>query len=103
VLFGYAPFYHHYHPSPSDYFRFTEMGIKHLTRNFAQVEIVSGGNYIASLNDILLVALWRVFGTTRLFTAVQFVVQLPLRVLFRLVDHRLPPTVAAGFGFCARK
>lgn len=102
-LFGYAPFYHHYHPSPSDYFRFTEMGIRHLTRNFSHTEIVSGGNYIASLNDILLVALWRIFGTSRLFRAVQFVVQLPLRPLFHLIDRRLPPTVAAGFGFCARK
>ena len=102
-LFGYAPFYHHYHPSPSDYFRFTEMGIRHLTRHFRHTEIVSGGNYIASLNDILLVALWRIFGTTRLFRAVQFVVQLPLKPLFYLFDRRLPPTVAAGFGFCAQK
>src|SRR5262245_30924440 len=37
-LFGYAPFYHHYHPSPSDYFRFTEMGVKHLMRDFRTVE-----------------------------------------------------------------
>src|SRR6185503_12278170 len=91
-LFGYAPFYHHYHPSPSDYFRFTEMGIRHLTRDFSSVQIVSGGNYVAALSDVLMVPLWRVFGTTPLFRAVQFVVQLPLRLLFRLVDRRLPPT-----------
>jgi SAM-dependent methyltransferase len=102
-LYGYAPFYHHYHPSPSDYFRFTEMGIRHLTRHFRQVEIVSGGNYVAALSDMLLVALWRIFGTTRLFRVVQFVVQLPLRPLFWLIDRRLPPTIAAGFAFRAEK
>jgi SAM-dependent methyltransferase len=102
-LFGYAPFYHHYHPSPSDYFRFTEMGIRHLTRNFRAVEIVSGGNYVAALSDVLMVPLWRVLGTTPLFRAVQFVVQLPLKLLFSLVDRRLPPTIAAGFAFCAQK
>lgn len=102
-LYGYAPFYHHYHPSPSDYFRFTEMGIRHLTRHFSSVEIVSGGNYIAALSDMLMVPLWRVLGTTRLFAAVQAIVQLPLKPLFALVDRRLPPTIAAGFGFCAQK
>lgn len=102
-LFGYAPFYHHFHPSPSDYFRFTEMGIRHLTRNFSRVEIVSGGNYVAALSDVLMVPLWRIFGTTRLFRAVQFVVQLPLVPLFYLVDRRLPPTIAAGFAFRATK
>jgi SAM-dependent methyltransferase len=102
-LFGYAPFYHHYHPSPSDYFRFTEMGIKHLTRDFRTVEIVSGGNYVAALSDVLMVPLWRIFGSTRLFRAVQFIVQLPLKALFHLIDRRLPPTIAAGFAFCAQK
>jgi SAM-dependent methyltransferase len=102
-LFGYAPFYHHYHPSPSDYFRFTQMGLRHLTRHFTNVEIVSGGNYVAALSDVLMVPLWRIFGTTRLFRAVQFVVQLPLRLLFSLIDRRLPPTIAAGFAFRATK
>ena len=35
VFFSYAPFYHPYHASPHDYFRFTEEGYRHLLRAFS--------------------------------------------------------------------
>ena len=53
VYFSYAPFYHPYHTSPHDYFRFTEEGYRYLLRDFSSVEILSGGNYVAVLNDVL--------------------------------------------------
>ncbi|MCI0478739.1 MAG: methyltransferase domain-containing protein, partial [Anaerolineales bacterium] len=40
VYFSYAPFYHPYHASPHDYFRFTQEGYRYLLRDFSNIQIV---------------------------------------------------------------
>src|SRR4029079_2161647 len=80
VYFSYAPFYHPYHASPQDYFRFTEEGYRHLLRDFSRVEMVSGGNYVSVVNDVLSHA----FGGSRAGrTLARVVVEFPFSLLFR--------------------
>lgn len=100
IFFSYAPFYHPYHGSPHDYFRFTLEGYRHLLRNFSDVKFVSGGNYIAVLNDVISYPLNRGGRIGRILSKA---IELPLGALFRLVDSGLGTQVAAGFGACARK
>ena len=100
IYFSYAPFYHPYHASPQDYFRFTEEGYRHLLRAFRCVEIVSGGNYIAVLNDALSYS----FGGSRLGRiSARVVFEFPLSFFFRALDHRLSTRVATGFAALATK
>lgn len=100
VFFSYAPFYHPYHASPHDYFRFTEEGYRHLLRDFERIEIVSGGNYLAVLNDVASHA----FGASRVGHALaRVLVKLPLSLLFRAFDARLTSRVAVGFAARAVK
>jgi ubiquinone/menaquinone biosynthesis C-methylase UbiE len=101
VFFGYAPFYHPYHESPHDYFRFTLEGFRHLLRNFADVRIVSGGNYMAVLNDLLLHPFTHA-GRSGRFLA-QAIIGLPVGLLFRSIDPQLSSHIAAGFGARACK
>ncbi len=100
VFFSYAPFYHRYHPSPHDYFRFTEEGYRYLLRDFRAVELISGGNYFAVLNDVLSDPLTRAGRPGRaLSSALSFF----LKFLFRRFDGGMSSRLAAGFGACARK
>lgn len=100
VYFSYAPFYHPYHASPHDYFRFTEEGYRYLLRDFSRVEILSGGNYIAVLNDVVSHA----FGGSRIGRAMARVfIELPLSFLFRALDSGQPHDLAVGFGALAVK
>lgn len=100
LYFSYAPFYHPYHASPHDYFRFTEEGYRHLLREFGGVELVSGGNYVAVLNDVTSHA----FGSSRAGRLLaRVLVELPLSACFRLLDARLAPRIAVGFAALAYK
>lgn len=100
IYFSYAPFYHPYHASPHDYFRFTREGYRYLLRKFSQVEIVSGGNYIAVANDVASHA----FGGTRVGRGLaRVLVEFPMSVFFRAFDARQAPTIAVGFAAVAVK
>lgn len=100
VYFSYAPFYHPYHASPHDYFRFTQEGYRHLLRDFARVEIVSGGNYVAVTNDVLAHA----FGGSRLGRALaRLFVEFPMALLYRAFDAKQSSEIAVGFAALAVK
>jgi ubiquinone/menaquinone biosynthesis C-methylase UbiE len=100
IYFSYAPFYHPYHASPHDYVRLTQEGYRYLLRDFARVELVSGGNYVAVLNDVLSHAL----GDSRAGrTLARVLVEFPMSILFRALDARLNPDVAVGFAALAIK
>jgi SAM-dependent methyltransferase len=100
LFFSYAPFYHPYHASPHDYFRFTLDGYRYLLRNFSDVQLISGGNYIAVLNDVVGYPIERAGRAGR---ALGKGLELPLSMLFNRFDARLPSRLAAGFGACARR
>ncbi|MGB8648196.1 MAG: class I SAM-dependent methyltransferase [Anaerolineae bacterium] len=100
IFFSYAPFYHPYHASPHDYFRMTTDGYRYLLRDFREVKLVSGGNYIAVLNDIVSYPLTR---SGRIGRALSKLVELPLGLLFRAFDDRTGTRVAVGYGAWARK
>jgi SAM-dependent methyltransferase len=100
IFFSYAPFYHPYHGSPQDYFRFTQEGYRYLLRSFPEVQFVSGGNYLAVLNDVVAYPLNR---AGRIGRALGMTFEIPLGVLFRRFDERLSSRLAAGFGARARK
>lgn len=100
VFFSYAPFYHPYHASPHDYFRFTREGYRYLLREFSQVEIVSGGNSVAVTNDVMS----RAFGGSRLGQSLaRVLVELPMSVLFRAFDAGQDSDMAVGFAALAVK
>lgn len=100
VFFSYAPFYHPYHASPHDYFRFTREGYRYILREFSQAEIVSGGNSVAVTNDVLSSA----FGGSRLGRSLARVfVELPMSVLFRAFDAKQNSDMAVGFAALAVK
>jgi SAM-dependent methyltransferase len=100
VFFSYAPFYHPYHASPHDYFRFTAEGYRHMLRNFTRVELVSGGNYIAVVNDVLAHA----FGGSRVGrTLARVFIELPCSLLFRAFDAKQSGEIAVGFAARAVK
>ncbi len=100
VYFSYAPFYHPYHASPHDYFRFTREGYRYMLREFSQVEIVSGGNYVAVTNDVLSHA----FGGSRIGRGLARVfVELPMSLLFRAFDAKQNSDIAVGFAALAVK
>ena len=100
IFFSYAPFYHPYHGSPHDYFRFTLEGYRYLLRDFSEVQFVSGGNYLAVLNDVVAYPLSR---AGRLGRVLGKAIELPLGFLFNRFDSHLSPRLAAGFGARARK
>ncbi|HZQ07628.1 MAG TPA: class I SAM-dependent methyltransferase [Anaerolineae bacterium] len=98
LYFSYAPFYHPYHASPHDYFRFTREGYLSLLREFSKVEIVSGGNYIAVANDLGAYA----FGGSRGGRALaRVLVEFPLSLFFRAFDSRGTNDIAVGFAALA--
>jgi SAM-dependent methyltransferase len=100
VFFSYAPFYHPYHASPHDYFRFTEEGYRYLLRDFTRIEILSGGNYVAVVNDVLSHGL----GGSRVGrTLARVFVEFPLSFLFRALDSKRPHDLSVGFGALATK
>jgi SAM-dependent methyltransferase len=100
VYFSYAPFYHPYHASPHDYFRFTQEGYRYMLKDFSRVEIVSGGNYVAVTNDVLAHA----FGGSRVGRALARVfVELPMSILFRAFDAKQKADIAVGFAALAVK
>ncbi len=100
IFFSYAPFYHPYHASPHDYFRFTREGYQYLLRDFARVEIVSGGNYVAVTNDVLSHA----FGGSRIGRAcARVLVEFPLSLFFRAFDSKQKNDLAVGFAALAVK
>lgn len=100
VYFSYAPFYHPYHASPHDYFRFTQEGYRYMLREFSRVEIVSGGNYVAVTNDVLAHA----FGGTRIGrTFARVFVEFPMSLLFRAFDAKQNSDLAVGFAALAVK
>ena len=100
IFFSYAPFYHPYHASPHDYFRFTLEGYRYLLRNFSEVRFVSGGNYIAVLNDVVGYPFNRAGRAGR---ALSKVIELALGIPFLALDDRLTSSLAAGFGARACK
>ncbi len=100
VFFSYAPFYHPYHASPHDYFRFTLDGYRYLLRDFSDIQFVSGGNYIAVLNDVVGYPLNQAGRAGRLLSKG---IELPLSLLFHRFDARLSSRLAAGFGARACK
>ncbi len=98
LYFSYAPFYHPYHASPHDYFRFTREGYASLLRSFSKVEIVSGGNYLAVANDIGAY----MFGGSRVGRALaRVLVEFPLSLFFRTLDTRGTSDIAVGFAALA--
>jgi len=100
VYFSYAPFYHPYHASPHDYFRFTQEGYRYLLRDFSRVEIVSGGNHVAVTNDVLSHA----FGGSRVGrTLARVFVEFPMSLLFRAFDAEQTSDLAVGFAARAIK
>ena len=100
VYFSYAPFYHPYHASPHDYFRFTREGYRYLLRDFTRVEIVPGGNYVAVTNDVLSHA----FGGSRIGRSLARVfVEFPMSLLFRAFDAKQNSDIAVGFAALAVK
>lgn len=100
VYFSYAPFYHPYHASPHDYFRFTAEGYRYLLRDFSSVQLFSGGNYVAVLNDVVSHA----FGGSRAGrAAARALVEFPLSFFFRAFDSQESSNVAVGFGALAVK
>lgn len=100
VYFSYAPFYHPYHASPHDYFRFTREGYRSLLQDFSDVQIVSGGNYVAVVNDVLSHAL----GGSRVGRGLARVfVEFPLSILFHAFDANQSSDVAVGFAARAIK
>lgn len=100
IYFSYAPFYHPYHASPHDYFRFTREGYGYLLRMFSRVELASGGNYVAAANDVLSHA----FGGSRPGRLLaRLFVEFPARLFFALFDARLDSDIAVGFAACAYK
>jgi SAM-dependent methyltransferase len=104
LFFSYAPFYHPYHASPHDYGRLTGEGYRYLLRAFRKVQLVSGGNYIAVLNDILTYGLRQCLGRGLVGKiGERLLFEWPLGLLFRIFDHRLSTKVAVGFGALARK
>lgn len=55
-LFGYVPFLFPYHPKPghySDYYRFSEEGIKYLFRDFRSIEICPFRGNVTTLANML--------------------------------------------------
>ncbi len=100
IFFSYAPFYHPYHASPHDYFRLTTDGYRYLLRDFCEVKLVSGGNYIAVLNDITAYPLTR---SGRMGRALSKLIELPLGLLFGALDERTGTKIAVGYGAWARK
>ncbi len=101
VFFSYAPFYHPYHASPHDYFRMTREGYGYLLRQFAKVQFVSGGNYIAVLNDVMAMPGMRRGRIGRLLA--RAFVELPLSIPFKLFDANMDDRVAVGFAARAVK
>ncbi len=101
VFFSYAPFYHPYHASPHDYYRFTADGYRYLLRDFRQVQLVSGGDYIAVLNDVLDYPLKRAGRVGRALSTV--FVQFPLGLLLRLRGEHAGDKLAVGYGAWAVK
>jgi ubiquinone/menaquinone biosynthesis C-methylase UbiE len=100
IFFSYAPFFHPYHASPHDYFRVTQEGYRSLLRDFSQVDMVSGGNYIAVVNDVLSHA----FGGSRIGRGLARVfVEFPLSILFHTFDAKQSSDVAVGFAARAVK
>lgn len=100
IFFSYAPFYHPYHASPHDYFRFTREGYRYMLRDFSHIEMVSGGNYIAVANDVLSHA----FGGSRPGRALARVfVEFPMSLLFRAFDAKQSSDLAVGFAALAVK
>lgn len=100
VFFSYAPFYHPYHASPHDYFRVTQEGYRSLLRDFSDVQMVSGGNYVAVVNDVLSHA----FGGSRIGRGLARVfVEFPLSILFHAFDAKQNQDVAVGFAARAIK
>src|SRR5581483_8768521 len=98
LYFSYAPFYHPYHASPHDYFRFTREGYASLLRAFSKVEIVSGGNYLAVANDVGAYA----FGGSRVGRALaRVLIEFPLSLFFRAFDTRGTSDIAVGFAALA--
>jgi SAM-dependent methyltransferase len=100
VFFSYAPFYHPYHASPHDYFRFTEEGYRYLLRDFSKIELISGGNYVAVVNDVLSHSL----GGSRIGrTLARVFIEFPLSFIFRAFDSKRPHDLSVGFGALAMK
>jgi SAM-dependent methyltransferase len=100
LFFSYAPFYHPYHASPHDYFRFTEEGYRILLKGFREIDLVSGGNYVAVWNDVTSYAL----GKSRVGRLLaRGLVEAPASLLFRTLDPRLKPDIAVGFAALAVK
>ncbi len=100
AFFSNSVFYYPHHDSPHDYFRFTADGYRYLLRRFSSVELVSAGNYISVVNDVLAYHLQRAGRPGRLLARA---VELPLRIPFYLFDSRLPTDVAVGFAARACK
>ncbi|MGE5141715.1 MAG: class I SAM-dependent methyltransferase [Rudaea sp.] len=100
IFFSYAPFYHPFHASPHDYFRFTAEGYRYLLRGFSEKRVISGGNYLAVLNDVVSLPLARAGRAGRLLAKL---IELPVGFAFRRMDGRLGSDVAVGFGAWARK
>lgn len=46
ILVGFVPFLYPCHGSPSDYWRFTEEGLRFMLRRFDEVEVVAWGDYV---------------------------------------------------------
>ena len=100
IFFSYAPFYHPYHASPHDYFRITTDGYRYLLRDYDDVQLVSAGNYIAVLNDVVGYPLNQAGRAGRLLSKG---LELPLSLLFHRFDARLSSRLAVGFGARACK
>jgi SAM-dependent methyltransferase len=100
IFFSYAPFYHPFHASPHDYFRFTVEGYRYMLRGFSEKRLISGGNYLAVLNDVVSLPLARAGRAGRLLAKL---IEIPVGIAFRRMDGRLGSDVAVGFGAWARK
>jgi len=61
-----TPFIYPYHGVPHDMYRFTEYGLRHLLKDFQNVEIIVRGNRVHVLIDLL--CSWhKIFGLLKIF------------------------------------
>jgi len=107
--FCYLPFIVPYHAAPYDYYRWTLPGVKHLFRQFDNLEIEVGAGPTSGMLWVLQewLAILLSFGSKRLHDAiflVLLVLLFPIKILdILLIKHPYAKKIASGFYVSAKK